>query len=200
MKSNRLIVISFLLLFFSSLFLLFRTLFDNDKDIETSLIDDETAANYISSYIDLMVNNGRNADMLLVDVHDGSLVSIEDLFKENDSIVYMVCRINEMDCDECTDYALSKFIESDTIITGKNIKKIIIGTYDSFTSLTILTPNNMDCYYTPSLNIPMDERGYPYYFVMDSSLRVFDVFSPNKGYSQLIDTYFELVKQKWSKV
>jgi len=65
MKNNRLIFVAFILLFLSSLYLLYKSIFDNDNDAKISLIDDETAINYMSSYMDLMFNNGLKADMYL---------------------------------------------------------------------------------------------------------------------------------------
>ena len=200
MKNNRLIFVAFILLFLSSLYLLYKSIFDNDNDVKISLIDDETAINYMSSYMDLMFNNGLKADMYLFDVHDSSMLLTEDLFKNNDSAVYLVCRVHEEDCSECTNYAMARFHEFDSIIINTRLKPIIVGTYDSYTSLSIMASSKIDCYYTPSLDIPMDERGYPYYFVIDSSRRIFDLFAPNISYSQLIDAYFEIIRHKWSGI
>ena len=135
MKNNRLIFVAFILLFLSSLYLLYKSIFDNDNDAKISLIDDETAINYMSSYMDLMFNNGLKADMYLFDVHDSSMLLTEDLFKNNDSAVYLVCRVHEEDCSECTNYAMARFHEFDSIIINTRLKPIIVGTYDSYTSL-----------------------------------------------------------------
>ena len=198
MQNKHFILLSFFVLFLSSLYLFCRTIFDNKKNMESSLFDDETALNYMSSYLDLALNDGLKAEMRLFDVHNGSMISTEDLFKDNDSTIYFVCRIHEEDCQECTNYAMAKFFDLDSIIARNKVQPIIIGTYDSYTALKLLTPEGMLCYYTPYIDIPMDERGYPYYFVIDSSGKVFDVFSPNRNYSRMIDTYFEIIRLKWS--
>ena len=51
-------------------------------------------------------------------------------------------------------------------------------------------------YNVPDALMPLDEKNNPYYFVLDNSLRVFDVFTPDKMDPTMTDAYFELLSQK----
>ena len=203
-KSNRTILVLFSLsiLLISNFYLLYKFLFDQEISLsDNSIIDDRTVINHISSNIDFMENNGLKIDILLHDISKDSIITLHDLFSDNDTVFFIVCRIHEYNCVECTDYALAKFFELDNIISREKLIPIIVGTYNNFSAMRLLIPENkdIDCFFTESINIPMDERGYPYFFVIDSSRRVHDVFAPNSSYYQLIDEYFSFIIKKWSK-
>lgn len=56
----------------------------------------------------------------------------------------------------------------------------------------------MKVYNSSVLNIPVDNIGYPYFFVLHDDLTLTDVFVPNKLAQNITATYLELVKNKYN--
>lgn len=50
---------------------------------------------------------------------------------------------------------------------------------------------------TGNLNISAENSGYPYYFVIDSTLKVQHLFFPDKGSPQIDEKYLDFVKAKF---
>ena len=200
-NSTKLLNIALIILLSSNIFLLCM-LFRHNRLEPLDLFDstDYESTNYVTSYLDILENDGLSMDIKMIDVFNDSVITTRDLFMRNDSILYLVCRINELDCAECTNYAISKFLELDSI-GQKVFTPIIIGTFDNYTAFSQFVPQkNLGCYYSESLHLPVEGRHKPYYFVMDSSMKVYDIFVPNRNFIQLTKTYFDLVTEKWTKI
>ena len=201
-NSSKLINVSLLFMFSLNIVLLLKIFGMKGKETnDRSFFDNSTIANYISSYLDLLENNGLQLNTGFINVHNNTVISGKELFDDNENkSLYLVCRVHEYDCPECTDYALAKFYEWDSLIVNTRLKRIIIGDYDNFSAMNILQNNqDIDCYYVDNLDIPMEERGFPFYFVMDSTMKIFDVFAPNSNFHKLTDLYISVIKEKWIK-
>ncbi|MDR0680580.1 MAG: hypothetical protein LBG15_01835, partial [Dysgonamonadaceae bacterium] len=111
----------------------------------------------------------------------------------------LVCRFSELYCESCVNYAILK-IKNRTDSLGKN-NILFLGMYENNTSLKILKPQyniqDMNVYNTGALSLPAEEMGFPYYFVLDSALRVTDVFVPNKIVPELTDRYLKMIRERY---
>ena len=56
---------------------------------------------------------------------------------------------------------------------------------------------DMNVYNTGVLSLPAEEMGFPYYFVLDSTLRVTDVFVPDKAVPELTDRYLKMIHKRY---
>jgi hypothetical protein len=57
----------------------------------------------------------------------------------------------------------------------------------------------MNVYNIPQLNLPIEEADVPYYFLLDHTLRVSNVFVPEKSASELTNTYFDIIINQYFK-
>lgn len=154
------------------------------------------------SISDLLGNDGLDLKGLyLRDILSHEVIDSDELF--NDSIDrILVCRISQLYCESCITYAIEKAIsvKNDSII---DMPLVIMGSYENDLSLKIIRDSHSKCdslkyYNTPELNLPIEEHGYPYFMVVDSDLKVSDVFTPNKSYPEFTDRYFRFVSNKWN--
>ena len=125
----------------------------------------------------------------------------QNLFEsDNSKKHFLVCRFSEYDCEQCVDYAIQKAYESVKNLS-LNLEIILLGNYEDSHALKAYCSNisksvTASVYNFPGRLFPIDENGNPYFFVTDNSLKVYDVFSPDKMDVAMTDTYFELLSQK----
>lgn len=111
----------------------------------------------------------------------------------------LICRISDIYCESCVDYSIKRIMQWSDSIGKDNI--LFLGAYrnnkifnrqnklygiDSFTTVNVL-----------SLNLPAEELGFPYYFVLDSALTVFNVSIPDKSAPNIDYRYFQRIHEKF---
>jgi len=138
-----------------------------------------------------------------IDVIQNSGISVRDDMKENGEIPgngpLMVCRFSEYDCTECIEYAIRQMIgEMDS--TGMDL--LLLGNYRSMSGMKSLAGRvdpDGTCVLANAvmLDLPVDNHGNPYYFIMDTLGVAFDVFVPDRMDKEMSDTYFDIVRKKW---
>ena len=159
-------------------------------------------AHAIMTINDSFLNNGLGVEgITITDVNENKSLLFQDLFEGDDSKThFLVCRFSEYDCEQCVDYAIQKASESVKKLS-LNMEIILLGNYENNHALKAYCSNisktvTASVYNFPGRLFPIDENGNPYYFVTDNSLKVYDVFSPDKMDVAMTDTYFELLSQK----
>lgn len=165
-----------------------------DSNIGGSSID-----SYQSSFIDLLENDGLPIqDMVLLDIKDNSVKVLSELLVD-DSVLF-VCRVSQFQCQDCASYALEKaieLIEKDS--TG--MKLLVAGEYE-YRSLKIFVdehPNvkGYDVFQVPIIDLPIENRTYPYYFTLSKDMVVHDVFVPEAGSPVRTEIYWNFISRKW---
>lgn len=158
-----------------------------------------TIDSYQSSFIDLLENDGLPIqDMVLLDIKDNSVKVLSELLV-NDSVLF-VCRVSQFQCQDCAGYALEKaieLIEKDS--TG--MKLLVAGEYE-YRSLKIFVdehPNvkGYDVFQVPIIDLPIENRTYPYYFTLSKDMVVHDVFVPEAGSPVRTEIYWNFISRKW---
>lgn len=195
-----------LVLFLACLLIAFNILLFRDKgNVNTAGVDQaDSTGQYQGRFIDLLQNDGLSLDGLIIQRQsDKAVMSLEELFDSLGDTVLFVCRISVLNCSDCVDYAIEKAVE----LAGKpngRMKFAVWGLYESLLPLDIIRnnhPNTQKCcdyYLVPLFDIPMEERGYPYFFTIDRTLTVKDVFSPSSHEPVMTDVYGELISSKWN--
>lgn len=162
---------------------------------KTSVIENNSSSAYQTRFIDCVINDGILLENLMItDINSKSVIPIEDLKCNFSDSIVVVCRFSEYSCDQCVMYAIEKAIEQ---CSGKEIKLMFWGLYDSDTSLRILKEkyalDSFDWYNVPEMKIPIEKTLYPYYFVLNSSLSTSGVFVPERMNPEEVDLYWELL-------
>ena len=146
--------------------------------------------------------NIRNSNIRLeeVPVKDSlsNVLLLKDVLKNSQEQI-LVCRFSELHCESCVNFSIQLFRHwADSI--GKN-NTLFLGSYRSNKIFNRAKPlygiHNLNVYNVSELNIPAEELGFPYYFVLDSALRVTDVFVPDKAVPELTDKYLKMIHKRY---
>lgn len=145
-----------------------------------------------------MENDGYRLEGIQGKDADQNLVGLDEVFlKGRDRI--LVCRFSELDCESCIDYAIMNAKKYGNRIGVENI--LYLGSYrnnrifnrqkemygmDSCRTLNVAI-----------LGLPIEDLGRPYYFVLDRSLSVSNVFIPNKATHGMLDSYFNMLYDRY---
>ena len=207
MNKNRLFVlIAFIILVLSDLCLIWQNSLCKKALLyyrrESGMSDYSQNAHAIMTINDSFINNGLSlGGISITDVNDNKSLLFQDMFEgDNSKKHFLVCRFSEYDCEQCVDYAIQKASESVKNLS-LNMEIILLGNYEDSHALkaycsNILKSVTASVYNYSGRLFPIDENGNPYFFVTDNSLKVYDVFSPDKMDVAMTDTYFELLSQK----
>lgn len=192
------IISCFILLIFNVVLLMERT-----DEVVSEKVDNyiggSTIDSYQSSFIDLLENDGLPIqDMVLLDIKDNSFKALSELLVD-DSVLF-VCRVSQFQCQDCAGYALEKAIElaeKDSTV----MKLLVLGEYE-YRSLKIFVdehPNvkGYGVYQASIIDLPIENRTYPYYFTLSKDMTVHDVFAPNADDRVRTEIYWNFISKKW---
>ena len=157
---------------------------------------------YQSYFIDGLQNNGYELDDLYMQrLSDLSVIKAQQLFDKLDDSVLFICRTSVFHCESCVNYSIQKALELFQDYDGK-MKLVLWGYYDNVNSLKIMTrafsrlePD--DIYLVPDIILPLDARGYPFYFTLNKSMVVQDIFIPSTYSPEKTDVYWDYISDKW---
>ena len=164
-----------------------------------SNIGGSASYSYQSSFIDLLENDGLPIqDMALLDITDNSVKALSELLVD-DSVLF-VCRVSQFQCQSCASYALEKaieLIEKDS--TG--MKLLVAGEYE-YRSLKIFVDEHPNVkgyavYQVPIIDLPIENRTYPYYFTLSKDMVAHDVFVPEADSPVRTEIYWNYISRKW---
>lgn len=184
-----------------NLLLVFKIKMNKTKyyKIGTSITDKNTYTNYYKTIADInFANNGIKLDSLIMlkNATNSKGARIKDLFKDSEKL--LICRFSEFNCQECVTYSILKAISQQDHIRKNNI--ILWGDYESCKNLKIYKENldikETDVYNVGFMNIPIEQKGVPYYFILDSTLQITDLFIPDRAFSHAANHYFEIIQKK----
>ena len=102
----------------------------------------------------------------------------------------IVCRISQYDCESCT---------------GKwGMKLIVLADYRNSREVGLFRSrhsgaDHIDYYIMGRADLPIEEVGMPYYFVLDAQMKVNDVFVPVELLPDLTNRYFAKLERKYSQ-
>jgi hypothetical protein len=78
---------------------------------------------------------------------------------------------------------------------------LYLGTYRNNRIFNSVKPlyhiQNQHVYNIQSLNIPAEELGYPYYFMLNEDLTISDVFIPDKAFPSITSDYLRMIKKRY---
>lgn len=167
--------------------------------------------NYLQSQPDELNALKVNAEMVIgnSDVQLDNVVGIDTInekrtlrsFFKNDQSKLLVCRFSDMYCESCVDYSIKTLLQWCDSIGKDNI--LFLGTYRNNKLFNMQKKEyGIDTLATlnvPSLNLPAEELGFPYYFILDSTLTVLNVSIPDKSARNVDYQYFRKIQERFFK-
>lgn len=162
-----------------------------------------TQAHQIFTINDSFLNNGICLKgKRITDSHTGDETILDNLFHDSPDKRYLVCRFSEFDCEQCIQYSILRMAE---YIQQNNLKlePMIWGRFIDMHNLNVITNRipgieSVNIYSSTDSIMPIDEHGNPYYFIIDQSMTVYDVFTPDKMDPDMTDLYLESISKKLS--
>ena len=202
-KTGVVVTIFVVILVVCNIYLLLNCLKTVVKESDSN--DTSVVSNYQGKFIDVLQNDGLSLEGLQVQrLGDMSICDMDDLFSEMGDSVLLICRTSLYHCEKCVDYAIEKALE----LTRKEdgvVKLVLFGSYENPNTLKLLQQSHpslsqFDVYQTPSVLMPIDAHGYPYFFTLNKSLIVQDVFVPDSKEPVKTDIYWDCISTKWNEI
>ncbi|MDR1623824.1 MAG: hypothetical protein LBS04_02485 [Tannerellaceae bacterium] len=174
----------------------YQTILDNDMDkiqkMETLGLHFDTS----------LRNNGMILNNIFVKDSLNREIQLTDLFKKGKSKIF-VSRFSRLCCEDCVVFSIQKAVSMADSTGIDNI--VFLGSYENTESLNLLRDQyglqGKEVYNTVDfLNIPIEESNRPCYFVLDSTLRIFDVFIPEMTSPNITNMYLSIIREKWFKL
>jgi hypothetical protein len=146
--------------------------------------------------------NIRNSNIKLneIAVKDSlsNVLPLKDVLKNGQEQI-LVCRFSELHCESCVNFSIQLFRQwSDSIGTDN---MLFLGTYRNNKIFNRTKPlydiHNLNVYNIPKLNIPVEEFGYPYYFVLNTDLTISNVFIPDKATPNITNNYLKIINERY---
>jgi hypothetical protein len=127
-----------------------------------------------------------------------NIISLQDFFKNGQHHI-LVCRFSETNCESCVNYSILTLLQQIDAMGKENV--LFLGSYRNnriFNKQKILYGiDKLNVANAATLNLQAENIGYPYYFTLDSTLQVSNVFVPDKGVSYLANRYLKLIQNRY---
>jgi hypothetical protein len=182
-------------------FLLFK-LFSLKKSHKATLntlvtAQDNRVVAYNNNFNFNLWNSGISLENVILADSANRAVVINDLFQEEDNL--LICRFSELHCRECVTYATVKLIHTTEKISKNHI--VFLGSYGNNKNMNFMKDQlglqDRSVYSVFDLNIPAEEAGFPYYFMLDRTLRVSNLFIPEKLTPELTNNYLKMINKRY---
>lgn len=173
--------------------------FNIQKNREISDTQSYKLETYMSSYLAGVLNNGNkigNGHLAKDSLHIS--IPIQDLFDKAQSNI-LVYRFSKKHCESCVVASMEVLKRQIDSIGGRNIA--FLGNYRNNRiyqrTLKEYGIKKVKALNSVPFNIPAEEIGYPYFFILKNNLEIADVFIPNKTTPNITSKYLKLIKEKY---
>lgn len=201
-KSNKILYIGIFIILIFNVYLLCKVSgeeenYNNAMNFATT--KDNLLGLYKINFDAGLNNNGSILDSLqtLLNISTKEEQRIIDVFQDRTRL--LVCRFSELNCQECAIYSIVKMINYSDVIGKDNI--MFWGYNENSRNLSIMKErigiDDMEVFNCIPFDIPIEELCQPYYFIIDSSLVMSDVFIPDKSFPEHTNHYIEMIRIKY---
>ena len=153
---------------------------------------------YIVNFTTNILNSNLQLDSVMIKDSLNNIIPLKKAFKSGQKQI-LVCRFSKTNCESCVNFSiqsLRKWVES---IGIENV--MFLGNYRNNRLFNRTKPlygiQDMMVYNTSAFQIPAEELDYPYFFILDSSLRISNVFVPDKATPNITNKYLKNVLKKF---
>ncbi|MDR2146922.1 MAG: hypothetical protein LBE91_10735 [Tannerella sp.] len=166
----------------------------------------QNASEYVNDELHtLKVNfwtNIENSNIQLeaTSVKDSSnnVLLLNDIW-ENGQKQMLVCRFSESHCESCVDYSIRQIHHWVDSIGKENL--LFLGAYRNNKIFNKTKPlyniHHLNVYNVSSLNMPAEELGFPYFFILSSNMTVSNVFVPDKATPAITQNYLKMINKRY---
>lgn len=128
---------------------------------------------------------------------DGAYLPMAEVIGTGTKVVF---RFSQTNCQACIDFMLPRAVEFIKEVGRENV--IFLGNFFSSEALRTFNkfhPEISPIYDVESLGIQMEKSNAAYYFTVDSTLNIRNVFLPDEKHPDLIDFHLRLLKRTYFK-
>jgi hypothetical protein len=162
----------------------------------------ETLSDKLHSYqINLrenIANSNMRIDGISVKDSSASVIPLKNSFYAGQAYL-LVSRFSHLHCESCVTFSIKAMMQWAGVLGKDNI--LFLGSNSNNRVFNKEKQHygiqNMNVYNIGVLSLPAEEMGFPYYFVLDSALRVTDVFVPDKAVPELTDKYLKMIGERY---
>lgn len=142
-------------------------------------------------------NGSTISEQLVLKNYRGEEFIINDILSSEK----LVFRYSELHCDVCVDEQIKSLKKYKEKIGSDNI--LILADYNNIKNLALFKRlNSIELpifKLSKKLNLELDEKDFPYFFVIDSSFIARDFFIPIKEINGYTDNYLKIIYEKHFK-
>jgi len=153
---------------------------------------------YMLNFTTSILNSNLQLKSVMIKDSSNIIKPLKDVFKNGQKYI-LVCRFSKMHCESCVSSSIEKLR---VWVDSKRIDNVLfLGNYQNNRIFKRTVPlygiKEMNVFNSPSLNIPIDELGYPYYFVLDNDMRISNIFVPDKGTPNITYKYLTNIQKRF---
>ena len=145
-----------------------------------------------------ILNSDLQLENILIKDSLGNTQSISEIFDEEQKYL-LVCRFSDLHCESCVNYSIKMMNHWIDSIGPNNV--LFLGNYKNNRIFNRVKPlygiRDLRTFNTPAFDIPVEELGYPYYFLLDRNLQIVNVFIPDKATPKISNEYLKNIKTKF---
>lgn len=113
----------------------------------------------------------------------------------------LILRYSDLNCHSCIDNQISIMKDMSKLIGRENI--LILATYkyerDFYLFKKMSKLNGIMIYNTKNIDMPLDNYGKPYVFVLDLNMVISSIFIPHNDYDELTKSYYKYLISNYFK-
>lgn len=198
MKSKFFIFFVFLLLginiFLSIYIFLYR---DTKRSVSISQNAEKLVA-FRTNLITGIENNNIQLGKAMAKDSLNSVFPLSNIFSKEQGQL-LICRFAEANCESCVNYSINTLLECQDWIGKENI--LFLGAYRNNKIFnkqkSLYGISDFSVLNCRDLSLPAENLGYPYYIILDSTLRVLNVFVPSKRIPLFDREYLKLIGKRY---
>lgn len=189
-----------LLLFAINIYTLMRLyrIKKNATHLYGTLTENQELNFYKINFSTSLNNDGVRLENVLLQDSLGKKQSLQSIFNKGQKQI-LVCRFSEFHCESCVDFSIQLLL-STNVFLGKN-NLLFLGSYQNNRIFNrekeLFGINQFSTYNTPTLNISLEEIGYPYFFILEENLTISNIIIPDKNMPTLTQKYIEVIGNRY---
>ncbi|GAB6013570.1 hypothetical protein [Viscerimonas tarda] len=160
--------------------------------------EEDELHSYKVNFTTNILNSNFQLDSIMIKDPLNNIIPMKEAFGCEQKQM-LVCRFSELYCESCVDFALQLFRHWTDSIGVENV--LFLGAYRNNRIFNRTKPlygiQNMNVYNVSELNIPVEERGYPYYFILNYDLTISNVFIPDKATPSITNNYLKMINKRY---